>query len=121
MVLRGASTLTNKGKSPNMSETIKYRSPYWLVCQSNAIYYKKYDSRTKPPAEKNPCANNPQRTNTPLTKTPGGQIPPDINPSDINPHQTKTPGGQIRHLVDANATAEISILYQCGLYCFTKV
>ena len=31
-----------KGKGPSMSDTIKDRSPNWLVCQSNTVYYTQY-------------------------------------------------------------------------------
>ena len=35
-------TLKGNGKGPSMSDTTKDRSPYWLVCQSNTVYYTKY-------------------------------------------------------------------------------
>ena len=31
-----------KGKGPSMSDITKDRSPYWLVCQSNTVYYTTY-------------------------------------------------------------------------------
>ena len=31
-----------KGKGPSMSDITMDRSPYWLVCQSNTVYYTTY-------------------------------------------------------------------------------